>query len=225
MIEPRIDVPTAMADVIRADMAAVRPLASPARRLAYVMPLAALAVGTPFAYFRLRDLEALGLTLGWVPVALQLLLAIGLLGLALREAIPGLRVSAVGAVALCLGAYTLQILVNLGIYLSLPLAGGERTSLDMWFACFRLESAIGLPILLAVVWMVARALPQRPLLAGFLAGSGAGLAAEASWRLICYDSTPVHVLLGHTGGVLLLGLTGMGIGLVWQAFTSPRATR
>lgn len=223
MNEPPVLLPADLAATVRADLRPVRPLPSPMRRLAYVLPLAALAIGLPFTYFRLRDLEAFGVMLGWVPVALQLLVAIGLLGVALREAVPGFRVSALGAMALCLAAYALQILVNLGIYLSLPLAGGTRTTLDMWFACFRLESLIGLPILLAVGWMVARALPQRPMLAGFLAGTGAGLAAEASWRLICYDSTPFHVLAGHTGGVVLLGLTGVGIGLVWQEFGKARA--
>lgn len=223
MNDSRMTLPPELASAIRDDLGPVRPLLSPGRRLALIVPLAAVVIGLPFLFFRLRDSGEFGLMLGWIPVAAQLVLAVGLLGLALREAIPGLRVSAAGAMVLCLGAYALQVLVNLGIYLSMSLPGGERATMGMWFACFRVESLIGLPILLFVGWMVMRALPQRPLLAGFLAGSGAGLAAEASWRMICYDSTPAHVLVGHTGGVLLLGLTGVGVGLIWQVFTAAAA--
>ena len=81
-----------------------------------------------------------------------------------------------------------------------------------------MESLVGIPILVLVAWLVSRAMPCQPLLAGFLTGTGAGIAAEASWRMICPNSAPGHVLLGHTGGILILGLTGFLLGYVWSVY-------
>ena len=52
---------------------------------------------------------------------------------------------------------------------------------------------------------------------------GAGFAADASWRLICPYSDPGHVLLGHTAGILVLGLTGFLLGYLWSLYA--RAVR
>jgi hypothetical protein len=52
------------------------------------------------------------------------------------------------------------------------------------------------------------ALPGQPWLAGALFGAGAGLTADASWRLVCPVSDVWHVVAGHGGAVLVL--TAMG---------------
>lgn len=216
MSERNQTLPDGLRSAIEADLRPVNPLFAPWKRVLLLVPVALIAMGMPLVYFRLRDMDAFGMVYGWVPVAIQILLAFGMLFLALREGIPGFRSSATAIFGLCTGAYALQVLVNLAIYMRDPMPGG--TSLSAWLGCFRMESLIGIPILLGIAWLVGRSLPQRPALAGFLAGTGAGFAGEASWRLICPVNDPGHVLLGHTGGVLVLGLTGLLLGLLWAAF-------
>ena len=165
-----------------------------------------------------------GVLLSWVPVAVQVLLAFGLLVIALREGVPGWRVSPGLIFGMVLSAYSLQILVNLMMFMRIPAEAGAAGALETWASCFRVESLIGIPILVLVAWLVSRALPCRPLLAGFLAGTGAGIAAEASWRMVCPNSAPGHVLLGHTGGILILGLTGFLLGYVWSVYHRASVT-
>ncbi len=181
----------------------------------------AVILGMPFVYFEARAVGDLGVILSWIPVAIQVVLACGLLMMALREGIPGWQMSATGVFALVLVAYSLQILVNLLIFVRAPLDSGGIGAVGMWVSCFRIETLLGIPILVLVAWLVSRALPSRPLLAGFLAGTGAGIAAEASWRMICPYSDPGHVLMAHTGGILILGLTGFLLGYVWSVFRRP----
>jgi len=220
----QVKLPEALRKAIREDSRPVKPLSPARRRVLLVVPIALAAMSMPFLYYQMRDTETLGVTLGWVPVAIQILLAFSLLVVALREGIPGWRASARTIFLLCLAAYGVQIFVNILIFLRTPGSTGGA-SLDAWLACFRVESLIGLPILVFVAWLVARALPSRPWLAGFLAGSGAGFAGDASWRMFCPYSDPRHILLGHTGGILVLGLTGFLLGYLWSLYsrhaTSP----
>ena len=200
--------------IIGDELKPARPLAAPWVRLLYIAPIAVAAMIMPYLYHQIRDLGTIGMLLAWVPITIQLLLAHGLLFLALREGIPGWRPSQRAIGALCLAAFTIQIVVNYLIFLRAPM-GGLGASFSMWMACFRTETLIGVPILLGIVWLVSRTLPQRPMLAGFLVGTGAGMAADSSWRLFCPYSAPTHVLLGHTGGILILGLTGFLLGYLW----------
>jgi hypothetical protein len=203
---------------ILGDLKPVKPLPPPWKRLALVAPIIIGVLFMPFLYNQVRETGDLGVLLSWVPVAVQVLLALGLLVIALREGVPGWRVSSMLIFAMVLAAYSLQILVNLLMFMQTPVSAGPSGVLETWASCFRVESLIGIPILVLVAWLVSRALPCRPLLAGFLAGTGAGIAAEASWRMICPNSEPGHVLLGHTGGILILGLTGFLLGYVWSVY-------
>jgi hypothetical protein len=60
-----------------------------------------------------------------------------------------------------------------------------------------------LPAVALASILAARAYPLRPAVAGALLGLGAGLMADAGWRLFCHFSEPAHVLSAHLGGVLL----------------------
>jgi len=214
--------PPPLPDELRAailgDLKPVKALPPPWKRLLLVAPLIAVVLMMPFVYNELRDTGSFGVLLSWVPVAVQVLLAFGLLVIALREGVPGWRVSTHLIFAMVLAAYSLQIVVNLLMFMQTPVAAGPSGVLETWMSCFRVESLIGIPILVLVAWLVSRALPCRPLLAGFLAGTGAGIAAEASWRMVCPNSEPGHVLMGHTGGILILGLTGFLLGYVWSVY-------
>lgn len=216
--------PDELRAAILGDLKPVKPLPSPWKRLALVAPIIIGVLLMPFAYNEVREAGDFGVLLSWVPVAVQVLLAIGLLVIALREGIPGWRVSTRLIFTMVLAAYSLQILVNLLMFMQAPANAGPSGVLATWMSCFRIESLIGIPILVLVAWLVSRALPCRPLLAGFLAGTGAGIAAEASWRMICPNSEPGHVLLGHTGGILILGLTGFLLGYVWSVYQRSTAS-
>ncbi len=210
------DLPDRLRLAIGDRLESVTPLQPPWRRLLVVLPVILAAMAMPFAYNQLRDTGELGMMLAWVPVAIQVLLALALLIFALREGIPGWHVSSTKIFAFVLIAYVLQIAVNLLIFVRAPMSSGGTVT--MWMGCFRAESLIGLPALVLIAWLVARTLPQRPLVAGFLTGTGAGFAAEASWRMLCPYSDAAHVLMGHTGGILVLGLTGFLLGYLWSLY-------
>ncbi|HUQ88064.1 MAG TPA: NrsF family protein, partial [Vicinamibacterales bacterium] len=56
--------------------------------------------------------------------------------------------------------------------------------------------------------LAARAYPTRPAIAGALLGLGAGLMADAGWRIFCHFSEPAHVLSAHLAAVLMSTLIG-----------------
>jgi len=74
---------------------------------------------------------------------------------------------------------------------------------------------IGLPGLIITLALAFRAYPTRPLLTGVLAGLGAGLLSDGSWRTYCEVSDPVHVLTSHVASVALLTMAGTA--LAWLA--------
>jgi hypothetical protein len=65
-----------------------------------------------------------------------------------------------------------------------------------------------LPALALAAWLVGRAYPLRPLVAGALYGAGAGLLADAGWRLFCHFSDPAHVFAAHTLAVCVTSAAG-----------------
>ena len=70
----------------------------------------------------------------------------------------------------------------------------------VWGVCLTGTVVSALPALAVAGWLAARAFPLRPRLAGALYGVGAGLMADAGWRLFCHFSDPAHVFGAHTLG-------------------------
>ena len=81
----------------------------------------------------------------------------------------------------------------------------------MWLICVFGTFASALPALFAAAWLVRRAYPLRPALAGALYGLGAGLLSDAGWRLFCHFSDPNHVFAAHTVAVLMSVAAGSTI--------------
>jgi hypothetical protein len=79
----------------------------------------------------------------------------------------------------------------------------------VWGICLTGTIASALPVLAVAGWLTARAFPLRPRLAGALYGVGAGLMADAGWRLFCHFSHPAHVLGAHTLGIVVTGVLGV----------------
>jgi len=215
-------IPESLRQAVAGDLRPVCPLAAPWRRMLWVVPLTIAAFLLPQIIMGQRpDLDRLGILLAWLPVIVQLLLGIGLMGMALREAVPGLGISRGMIGGLIVTAIGLHVAVNSAIWLSYPTTVENVWSL--WWMCFRHELFIGIPFLLVVTWLAARALPVRPRTIGLLSGVGGGVIADATWRMVCPISEPSHVLSSHLAPVFVLGALGFLLGWVWER--SRGATR
>jgi hypothetical protein len=203
-------VPLALRAVITADLRPVAPLPRPIRRMVWLVPIALLLLGTAVFVFGLRrDAPVLGIGLTWLASALQMLLGLVLATAALREAVPGTTLSrqAIGFVF----ATALLAVVTLTwmTWLVSPTAILSGHVAFVWRVCVAGTVLSALPALAVSGVLVARAFPLRPRLAGALYGVGAGLMADAGWRLFCHFSDPSHVFGAHMLGVALAGVLGI----------------
>jgi hypothetical protein len=208
-------IPESLRQAVSCDLKPVCPLATPWRRMLWVVPLTIVAFLLPQMIMGQRpDLARIGFLLAWFPVIVQLLLGLGLMGMALREAVPGLGVSRGMIGGLMVTAVGLHVVVNSAIWLYYP--STEESVWSLWWLCFRHELFLGIPFLLVVGWLAARALPVRPRTIGLLSGVGAGVMADATWRMVCPISEPSHVLSSHLAPVFVLGAIGYLLGWIWE---------
>jgi hypothetical protein len=198
----RAGLPPALRAQLAAGYAPVRPLPPPVIRMLWVVPFALVTLVAAQAIFELRmDAPRLGWSVSWGVSLAQMVLGLGLVVAALKEAVPGRGWSRPAAV----------------VWLALPLlliVGVTYASWDLspirirghWFEvsgmCLAGSTASALPAVALASVLAARAYPTRPLLAGALLGLGAGLMADAGWRLFCHFSEPAHVLTAHLASVL-----------------------
>ena len=200
------DIPAALMSHVRADLNPVRPLASPARRLFALVPLAAfLLLGPPLFWGWRTDLAQMPAWTGWGLSLAESLVGAALLGLALRQAVPGLAMprrwmlfAFAGAVAVfaTVSIITAQVLPT-------PLQDPESWARLSW-ECVWMELVFAVPAIIVTAWLVARALPTRPALTGAAYGLAVGLMTDAGVRLFCWIDTPSHVFAAH-GGAILIG--------------------
>ena len=196
---------------IAADYTPARPLPPPLARALWVTPFALLALLAAPAYFNVRvDAPQLGWFATWGISFLQLAAGFAVIAAALRDAIPG-RAWAAPQLVLWIAAPLL--LVTLVSFASaslsaLPLGEG------WWIVgamCLTGSAAMALPIVALANVLIARAYPTRPAIAGLLLGLGAGLMADAGWRIFCHFGEPAHVLSAHAGGVLVSAAVGAAV--------------
>jgi hypothetical protein len=178
--------------------------------MVWLVPIALLLLGSSVFVFGLRrDAPALGIALTWIASALQMLIGLVLATAALREAVPGTTLSrqAIGFVF----ATALLAVVTLTwmTWLVSPTTILPSRVAFVWRVCVAGTVLSALPALAVSGFLVARAFPLRPRLAGALYGVGAGLMADSGWRLFCHFSDPRHVFSAHTLGVALCGLVGI----------------
>ena len=199
--------PASLRKAITADLQPVVPLAAPLVRAGLLVPLAAVLLLAAPVVFAPRDLAALGWFWSWGASVLQAVLGLALTAAALRESVPG-RAWTRGPLALWLVAPVASVTAG-------ALASWERSPVELQgvglfvgAVCLVYAVASAMPAALLTAVLAARAWPMRPMVAGWLAGLGAGLMADAGWRLFCHFSEPVHVLVAHLGGVLAAGALG-----------------
>lgn len=215
---------TQLPEVLRARLAAdyrpVRPLPSPLARTLWLLPL---AMGTLFAaslvFSRRSDAATLGGVGLWGASALQVVAGLALAAAAMREAVPG-RGWSRAAIGLWLGLpLALLVFVTLASWELSPVLLLRNWSV-IGLACFAGSLTSALPLIALASVLAARAYPTRPTIAGALSGLGAGLIADAGWRLCCHFSEPAHVLSAHVGAVVVSTMAGAAL-----AFAICRAQR
>jgi putative effector of murein hydrolase LrgA (UPF0299 family) len=201
---------------IAADLTPVRPLPTPLQRTVALVPFAVmLLVAAPFV-FTFRDLAPLGWTWSWAASIAQSVVGLAVITLALRKAVPGREWTASATGALIIGVLVLFVAVTYATWAASPVDAPRRWWLVVAI-CAVSSATSALPVVALVAALVVRAYPLRPLATGAIAGFGAGLIADAGWRLFCHYSEPAHVLSAHFGGVLLASAVGaMLVRALWR---------
>jgi hypothetical protein len=129
--------------------------------------------------------------------ALQWIAGVLLLGLALREAVPGRAAGRAISLA-ALGGVIVLLVLNLAskdaVAAAIVPSGREWR---FWAICLRGPVLLASPVLILGSMLAARAFPTRPAWAGALAGLAAGVLIDAGWRLGCFVTEPSHVVGAH----------------------------
>lgn len=202
--------PDALRRAVAQDLRPVRPLPSPARRTLAFVPVALLLLfGMPLAWGWRQNLQALGLGALWGASGVQALAGLLIVGLGLRESVPGRELSRRALVAIVAGAGLLVLGVTLFTDGAVPTRVNPGDGVRYAWECFYMAAVPGAVAVLVAAALAARALPGRPLVTGALCGLGAGLVGDAGVRLFCWVSTPAHVLVSHGGAIV--GVTLVGI--------------
>ena len=196
-------------DTIVGDLAPVRPLPKPSRRVWLLVPIGLMLAATaPFVNGIRGDLLPFAPLLTWGATGLQTMLGLWLLALGFREAVPGRNVSgrslASAAVLTLILVSAITLLTNAASATVVP--PGEE--LRDWIECVVWPALIGAPFMVIATLMAARAFPTRPAIAGGLCGLSAGVLSDAGWRLSCWISDPVHLAESHALAILALTAAG-----------------
>ena len=212
--------PDSLRQAISDDLAPVKPLPPAWMRTLWAVAVAAIGLAVVITAFKLTlrpDMAQLPMWLSWGCTALQLVVGVVLVGMALREAVPGNGVPT-GAVTLAVATGVLmQILVGIATWMHSPgMSLLEGHGLRAGVTCATHDAALALPALAATLWLVFRALPLRPSIAGLLGGTGAAVTADAVTHILCPMSDLRHVLLWHTGMIFGLMVVGWVAGKLWE---------
>jgi hypothetical protein len=203
------NIPASLLRRVQADLEPVTPLPAPSRRLLALVPLALLLfLGPPMYYDWRENFSLLPAWASWGLSVIESLGGIALMGLALRQAVPGMAVKSEWILLASAAGVLLFTCVSLATanVLPTPLHDPESWRRLAW-ECVFMELLFALPSLAISAWLVARALPTHPALTGAAYGLAIGLMTDAGMRLFCRIDQPFHVFAAH-GGVILLGAIG-----------------
>ena len=188
---------------IARDLRPVRPLWPPSRRVLGLVPIALVTlVAVPALHFYRSDLAALGIWRTWGLSLVESLAGLAVVALALQESIPGRALSVPAIVTTFLLGLATPFLILSVTAKSYTIGAPPGLEWSDGAACFRISVSSALPALLATAWLVARAFPLRPGIAGALYGLGCGLVADAGMRLFCEFTVPSHFVPAHGGAIV-----------------------
>jgi hypothetical protein len=212
--------PASLREAVSEDLTPVKPLRPWWMRTIYALVVSAggLAVVIAFLGLSLRsDMDQLPIWLIWGCTAVQLVVGVVLIGMALRESVPGNCAPAGTASLAVTTGVVMQVLVGIATWMhspGVPLLKGQGFGIGI--GCSSHDAALALPALAMTLWLVFRALPLRPSVAGLLGGAGAAVTADAVNHFVCPMSDLRHVLVWHTGMMFGLMLLGWVTGKVWE---------
>ena len=210
--------PDVLRSSIESDLHPVRPLPSPWRRALLVVVVTGTVAALALAMIPVRsDMDQIPGWLGWGCSFLELAMGLFLVCLALREAVPGSGTPTGAATGFLAAGMLLQMLVGIATWLHSP---GEQINGDgvaRGVGCLMHDSTMALPTFVVTAWLIVRALPLRAPMAGMLGGAGAAISADAIIHLLCPFSSPAHVLVWHTGVIVLFMVLGWTAGKLWEA--------
>ncbi len=213
-------VPARLWHAVSADLRPVRALPSTAARALMVAPLGlALLVAAPMVFSWREDLARVGWAWSWGASLAQVAAGLALVALALREAVPGRAVSRTATGAAVAAASLLVVVVTLLTAAVTHI--GPLQARRVGAICFLGSLGSAVPAVLVAGMLARRAFPLRPRIVGALYGLGAGLMADAGWRLFCEFSVPSHVFPFHLGAIA--GSTVLGI--AWAVCIGPSLNR
>lgn len=217
--------PRALRDAIAADHAPVRPVHPAWQRTLLVAAVAAAVLAAMLLTRTLRpDLAVLPGWLSWGATFVELAVAVFIIGLALREAVPGAAMPAATTRAAAALGLVLQVLVGVATWVASPGMSAGPAWLAKGVGCLSHDSALILPTFAVTMWLVFRAVPVRAPVAGLLGGLGAALAGDAVTHLLCPLSDLRHVLVWHTGAIMGFAAAGWLIGTLWSRWWWRRGT-
>ena len=215
-------VPEPLRRVVSTNLRPVRPLPPVWMRSLVAVVLGAVGLAIVVAVFNLSlrpDMPQIPRWLGWGCTALQLAIGVLLIAMGLREAVPGRSIPGRAVGLAVVTGLLMQVATGIATWIASPgVAYAPSRAMALGFGCASHDLALALPALLVTLWLVFRALPLRPSVAGLLGGAGAGLVADAVNHLVCPMSDLRHVLVWHTGALLGLMAVGYLAGLSWERF-------
>ncbi len=208
-----VELPPALRDEVRRTLTPIRPLARPWRRAALLLPVAlAVLVAVPLVWRLREDAAAVGTLRLWGGSLLQVIVALALIGAAFAESTPGRLAAPTRLFARAALGVAFMVALTFVTFAASPTTVSARLRAFYLPICMTRAFALGLPPLAAALLLMARGLAARPIVAGALAGLGAGLVADSGWRLFCEVADPVHVLTAHAGAIVALSAAGAAIG-------------
>ena len=211
-------VPNSLREAIEGDLQPVRPLHPAWMRTMLAVAIMAVVLAFVLAKASLRpDMDQLPMWLSWGCSVLQLALGILLVSMALREAVPGEGVPGGAVRAAAVTALVMQILVGVATSVYSPAITMPGSGIAPGIGCLKHETIMALPTFLVTLWLVFRALPLRAPTAGLLGGAGATVASDGIIHLLCPMSNLSHVLVWHSGAVILFMALGWTAGAIWES--------
>lgn len=219
-------VPAELRAIVSRNLAPVRPLRSPWVRLAALVPLVIVVLTLANRRWGVRDDAAvLGPAVLWGLSALLVAVGVVAIGVALREAVPGLTFDRRARLRFLAATGATLALVVLVTWRVSPQRVPVGQELHYWSYCFRWPYLLSLLVLVPALALAWRAWPLRPARVGALCGLGAGLTVEGLWRTFCEVSYPGHVLGSHLLAVLGSTLTGLALALLLAYFREGRGRK
>ncbi len=209
-------VPEELLKAVADDLQPVTPLAPVWRRTLWALAISALVFAAAVFGFGLRsDMQSIPTWLGWGCSVIEFLAAALLIGLALRESIPGRSVPLGSAFAALSASMIYQLAVGYITWRFSPGLPWEPQTFGQGMSCMMSDTMLALPTLVITIWLIVRAFPVRAWMAGMLGGAGAAIASDAITHLRCPVSDMRHVLMWHTGAVILISAAGALAGYAW----------